>query len=62
MERILEDLGAVAMWTIENLASEPVVEAVAPGAELRGEIARRFRYDAAGYEPPRERKRGVVPV
>jgi acetyl-CoA carboxylase carboxyltransferase component len=39
-----------------------VVDAVVPGAELRDEIARRLRYYAAGYEPPRERKRGVVPV
>ena len=47
---------------IEKLASELVVEAVVPGAELRDEIARRFRYYAAGYEPPARRKRGVVPV
>ena len=62
MEWIVEELGAVEMGTIDKLASELVVEAVVPRAELRGEIARRFRYDAAGDEPPRKRKRGVVPV
>jgi acetyl-CoA carboxylase carboxyltransferase component len=47
---------------IEKLASELVVDAVVPGAELRQELARRFSYYAQGYEAPRERKRGVLPV
>lgn len=47
---------------IEKLASELVVDAVVPGEALRGEIARRFRHYAAGYQPPASRKRGVVPV
>ena len=45
-----------------KLASELVVEAVVPGERLRRELARRFELYAQGYEPPRERKRGVVPV
>ena len=47
---------------IERLASELVVDAVVPGAELRGELARRFAYYAQSYEPTRERKRAVTPV
>ena len=47
---------------IEKLASELVVDAVVPGATLREELARRFRYYAEGYEPPATRKRGVLPV
>jgi acetyl-CoA carboxylase carboxyltransferase component len=47
---------------VEKLASELVVEAVVPGRELRDELVRRFRFYAEGYEPPRERKRGVLPV
>jgi acetyl-CoA carboxylase carboxyltransferase component len=47
---------------IEKLASELVVDAVVPGRRLREEIARRLRLYAEGYEPPRERKRGVLPV
>jgi methylmalonyl-CoA decarboxylase subunit alpha len=47
---------------IAKLASELVIDAVVPGRELRGELARRFAYYAQGYEPPRERKRGVLPV
>ncbi len=47
---------------IEKLASELVVEAVVPARELRGELARRFAYYAHGYDPPGERKRGVLPV
>jgi acetyl-CoA carboxylase carboxyltransferase component len=47
---------------IEKLAAELVVDAVVPGRELRGELERRFAYYAQGYEPPRERKRGVLPV
>ncbi len=53
MEWIVEDLGAVETWTIDGearrkslsmaMASELVVEAAVPGAELRDEIARRFR-------------------
>lgn len=45
-----------------KLASELVVDAVVPGDRLRDEITRRFRLHAAGHEPPRERKRGVLPV
>jgi Uma2 family endonuclease len=62
MEWIFEDPGSVATWTLEKLAIELVVEAVVPGAELRDEIARRFRYYAARHGPPSERKRGAVPV
>jgi acetyl-CoA carboxylase carboxyltransferase component len=47
---------------IEKLASELIVDAVVPGKELRRELARRFAVYAQGYEPPRERKRGVLPV
>jgi len=47
---------------IERLASELVVDAVVPGAELRGELARRFAYYAQGYEPTAQRKRAVTPV
>jgi len=47
---------------VVKLASELVVEAVVPGDRLRAEIARRFRFYCEGYEIPRERKRGVVPV
>jgi acetyl-CoA carboxylase carboxyltransferase component len=47
---------------IEKLASELVVDAVVPGRELRDELARRFGYYAQGYEIPKDRKRGVVPV
>jgi acetyl-CoA carboxylase carboxyltransferase component len=47
---------------IEKLASELVVDAVVPGGRLRDELARRLRLYAEGYEPPRERKRGVIPV
>ncbi len=47
---------------IEKLASELVVDAVVPGNELRRELSRRYAYYAQGYEPPRERKRGVLPV
>jgi methylmalonyl-CoA decarboxylase subunit alpha len=47
---------------ILKLASELVVDAVVPGERLREELARRFRFHAEGYEPPRERKRGVLPV
>jgi len=45
-----------------KLASELVVDAVVPGHLLRDEVARRLRLHAEGYEPPRERKRGVPPV
>jgi acetyl-CoA carboxylase carboxyltransferase component len=45
-----------------KLAAELVVDAVVPGHELRAEVARRFAIYAEGYEPPRERKRGVLPV
>jgi methylmalonyl-CoA decarboxylase subunit alpha len=45
-----------------KLASELVVDAVVPGDRLRTELSRRFRLYAAGYEPPRERKRGILPV
>jgi acetyl-CoA carboxylase carboxyltransferase component len=45
-----------------TLASELVMEAVVPGARLRDELLRRFAVYAEGYEPPRERKRGVTPV
>jgi acetyl-CoA carboxylase carboxyltransferase component len=47
---------------IEKLASELIVDAIVPGRELRRELARRFAVYAQGYEPPRERKRGVLPV
>jgi acetyl-CoA carboxylase carboxyltransferase component len=47
---------------IEKLASELVVDSVVPGALLREEVARRFRYHALGYEPPAARKRAVLPV
>jgi acetyl-CoA carboxylase carboxyltransferase component len=47
---------------IEKLASELVVDAIVPGAELRRELALRFAYYARGYEPPQQRKRGVLPV
>ncbi|HSN13641.1 MAG TPA: carboxyl transferase domain-containing protein, partial [Anaeromyxobacteraceae bacterium] len=47
---------------LEKLASELVIDAIVPGGSLRQEIAARFRVYAEGYEPPRERKRGVVPV
>jgi acetyl-CoA carboxylase carboxyltransferase component len=47
---------------IEKLASELVVDAVVPGALLRDEVARRFRYHSLGYEPPSARKRAVLPV
>ncbi|HET6437497.1 MAG TPA: acyl-CoA carboxylase subunit beta [Anaeromyxobacter sp.] len=45
-----------------KLAGELVVDAVVPGAELRGELARRFAVYAEGYAPPPHRKRGVLPV
>jgi acetyl-CoA carboxylase carboxyltransferase component len=45
-----------------KLASELVVDAIVPGARVRDELARRFRLYAQGHEPPRERKRGVLPV
>ncbi|ACG73439.1 Propionyl-CoA carboxylase [Anaeromyxobacter sp. K] len=45
-----------------KLASELVVDAVVPGERLREELSRRFRIYAAGHEPTRERKRGVLPV
>ncbi|MCM2334291.1 MAG: acyl-CoA carboxylase subunit beta [Anaeromyxobacteraceae bacterium] len=45
-----------------KLASELVVDAVVPGARLRDELARRLDLYAAGYEPPRARKRPVSPV
>ena len=47
---------------IEKLASELVVDAVVPGRELRTELSRRFACYARGYEAPRRRKRGVLPV
>ncbi len=47
---------------VEKLASELAVDAVVPGSRLRDEVARRFRYYAAGYDPPAQRKRGVLPV
>jgi acetyl-CoA carboxylase carboxyltransferase component len=47
---------------IEKLASELVVDAVVPGSDLRRELARRFEYYGQGYDPPRQRKRGVTPV
>jgi methylmalonyl-CoA decarboxylase subunit alpha len=47
---------------IHKLASELVVDAVVPGKALRAELARRFRFYAQGYEVPRGRKRGVLPV
>jgi acetyl-CoA carboxylase carboxyltransferase component len=45
-----------------KLASELVVDAVVPGERLRDELARRFRLYAEGVEPPREKKRGILPV
>jgi acetyl-CoA carboxylase carboxyltransferase component len=45
-----------------KLASELVVDAVVPGRALRNELARRFSLYATGYEPPAERKRGILPV
>jgi methylmalonyl-CoA decarboxylase subunit alpha len=45
-----------------KLASELVVDAVVPGGRLREELARRFRFYAESHEPPRARKRGVLPV
>jgi acetyl-CoA carboxylase carboxyltransferase component len=47
---------------VVKLASELVVDAVVPGERLRDEIARRLAMYCQGYEPPRERKRGVLPV
>jgi acetyl-CoA carboxylase carboxyltransferase component len=47
---------------VVKLASELVMEAVVPGARLRDELLRRFAVYAEGYEPPRERKRGITPV
>ncbi|HET7754341.1 MAG TPA: acyl-CoA carboxylase subunit beta [Anaeromyxobacteraceae bacterium] len=47
---------------IVKLAGELVVEAVVPGQALREELTRRYRFYAEGYEAPRERKRGVLPV
>jgi acetyl-CoA carboxylase carboxyltransferase component len=47
---------------IVKLAGELVVDAVVPGEALREELVRRYRFYAEGYEPPRERKRGVLPV
>ncbi len=47
---------------IEKLASELVVDALVPGARLREEISARLSLYAEGYEPPRERKRGIHPV
>ena len=47
---------------LEKLASELVVDAVVPGERLRAELARRFALYAENFEPPRERKRGVLPV
>jgi hypothetical protein len=38
------------------------VDAVVPGGRLRAELARRFHHAAQNYEPPRERRRGVLPV
>jgi acetyl-CoA carboxylase carboxyltransferase component len=45
-----------------RLASELVVDAVVPGARLRDELIRRFRFYAQGYQPPPGRKRAVTPV
>jgi acetyl-CoA carboxylase carboxyltransferase component len=47
---------------IEKLASELIIDAIIPGAELRHELARRFQYHSLGYEPPQSRKRAVLPV
>jgi acetyl-CoA carboxylase carboxyltransferase component len=47
---------------VYKLAGELVVDAVVPGERLRAEISRRLRFYQEGYEPPRERKRGVLPV
>jgi acetyl-CoA carboxylase carboxyltransferase component len=47
---------------IHRLASELVIDAVVPGKSLRGELARRFRFYAQGYQAPQQRKRGVLPV
>jgi acetyl-CoA carboxylase carboxyltransferase component len=47
---------------IEKLASELVVDAVVPGCQVRRELEKRYAYYARGYEPPRQRKRGVLPV
>ncbi len=47
---------------IEKLASELIIDAIVPGAELRHELARRFQYHSLGYEPPATRKRAVLPV
>jgi acetyl-CoA carboxylase carboxyltransferase component len=47
---------------IEKLASELIIDAIVPGAELRHELARRFQYHSLGYEPPQSRKRAVLPV
>ncbi len=45
-----------------KLAAELVIDAVVPGARLRDELVRRFWLNGHGYEPPRERKRGITPV
>jgi acetyl-CoA carboxylase carboxyltransferase component len=45
-----------------KLAAELVVDAVVPGAALRDELVRRFRFYCESYAPGRERKRGVQPV
>jgi acetyl-CoA carboxylase carboxyltransferase component len=47
---------------VVKLAAELVVEAVVPGAGLRDELARRFAFYCDAQEPPRARKRGVLPV
>ncbi len=45
-----------------KLAAELVVDAIVPGARLREELVKRFRAYEDGREPPRERRRGVLPV
>ncbi len=45
-----------------KLAAELVVDAIVPGASLREELVKRFRAYEDGWEPARERRRGVLPV
>ena len=45
-----------------KLASELVIDAVVSGNDLRGELVRRFATYADAYQPPPQRKRGVLPV
>ncbi len=47
---------------VVKLASELAIDAIVPASELREDLRKRLAFYAEGYQPPRDKKRAIVPM